>query len=95
MKAVSLFLFTIRFSLILACWNEEPEQRPLFVNIVQQISATLEQEAGYVDFSRSLSWKKQPAVQGRKGSAGIKIRKDVQLEDVQVNAQDDEEHQYI
>ena len=48
-----------------------------------------------MDFSRSLSWKKQPAVQGQKGSAGSKIRKDVQLEDVQVKAQDDEEHQYI
>lgn len=39
------------------CWNESPEQRPTFLNLVDFISTTLEEEAGYLDLSRSLSWK--------------------------------------
>ena len=48
-----------RYAMLHLCWNESSEQRPTFLDLVQQISTTLEEEAGYLDFSRSLSWKNQ------------------------------------
>ena len=42
-----------------SCWNEAPEQRPTFLELVEQISATLEEEAGYLEMSHSLTWKTQ------------------------------------
>ena len=41
------------------CWYEDPLQRPRFSGLVQGLSDMLEEEAGYFNLSRSLSWKKQ------------------------------------
>ena len=53
----------LRYSMMHVCWNESPEQRPTFLDLVDLISTTLEKEAGYLDLSCSLSWKN--LVQGR------------------------------
>ena len=45
---------------MLNCWYEDPEQRPRFSSLVQGLSDMLEEEAGYFNLSRSLSWKKEP-----------------------------------
>ena len=42
-----------------SCWNEAPEQRPAFIELAEQVSATLEEEAGYLEMSHSLTWKTQ------------------------------------
>ena len=57
------FFSPLRYSMMYVCWNESPEQRPTFLDLVDLISITLEEEAGYLDLSRSLSWKNP--VQGR------------------------------
>lgn len=40
-----------RFSTICECWDDDPEKRPKFHDLVQQISILLEAEMDYVDFS--------------------------------------------
>ena len=45
---------------MLNCWYEDPHQRPRFSSLVQGFSDMLEEEAGYFNLSRSLSWKKEP-----------------------------------
>ena len=33
------------------CWNEIPDRRPYFENLLQEIDLILEGVAGYIDFS--------------------------------------------
>lgn len=44
--------------MIKSCWDGDPQNRPRFADLVQQFSDLLEQEAGYLDLCRSLSWRK-------------------------------------
>ena len=39
------------------CWKSDPEERTRFADLVQQFSNMLEQEAGYLNLHRSLSWR--------------------------------------
>ena len=36
------------------CWELKVRERPKFAQLVQQLNCLLEQEAGYVDLTRSL-----------------------------------------
>ena len=51
-----------RFSAIRECWHESPDQRPTFINVVQKMSALLEEEAGYVDLLSSANLEQQAGV---------------------------------
>ncbi len=39
------------YEILLQCWRKDPEERPLFKDLVQLLSTMLEQIAGYVDLS--------------------------------------------
>ena len=41
---------------MIACWSNDPKERAKFASLTQQLSSLLEQEAGYLDLRRSLSW---------------------------------------
>ena len=41
------------YSLLLQCWDEQPEKRPGFSQLVSTLSTLLEAIAGYVIFSAS------------------------------------------
>ena len=41
------------YSLLLQCWDEQPEERPDFGQLVSTLSTLLEAVAGYVIFSAS------------------------------------------
>ena len=58
-------IYFSRFSIISSCWKEEPEERPTFSDLVQEISSVLEAEAGYLDLSSSLAWKKEQVEETR------------------------------
>ena len=49
-----------RYNLMFNCWYEDPHQRPRFSSLVQGLSNMLEEEAGYLNLSLTLSWKKEP-----------------------------------
>ena len=49
-----------RCNTMLNCWYNDPDQRPRFSSLVQDLSDMLEEEAGYFNLSRTLSWKKEP-----------------------------------
>ena len=55
---------------MLNCWYEDPHQRPRFSSLVQGFSDMLEEEAGYFNLSRSLSWKKEPEQRSVASPAG-------------------------
>lgn len=40
---------TYRYSIILECWQEDPDERPTFSHLVSSISSQLESMAGYLD----------------------------------------------
>ena len=55
---------------MLNCWDEDPHPRPRFSSLVQGLSDMLEEEAGYFNLSRSLSWKKEPEQRSVASPAG-------------------------
>ena len=63
-SSISFILFVTRFHTINSCWLKAPEERPTFLHLVQEISSILEAEAGYLDLSVSLVWKKQEDTAG-------------------------------
>lgn len=80
-----------RFSTICECWHENPEKRPQFHDLVQQVSITLEAETDYVDFSGSL----QPKSQSETGM--IESQCCIEENEVYIlqgDIQEEEEHQY-
>ena len=42
---------------MIACWSSDPQERAKFASLTQKFSNLLEQEAGYLDLCRSLSWR--------------------------------------
>ena len=40
-----------RYSIVLECWNSEPEKRPNFSELATDICGTLEDMAGYLDLT--------------------------------------------
>lgn len=41
----------LSYAVMHGCWNEDPEQRPTFANLVRHIADVLEREAGYTILS--------------------------------------------
>ena len=47
-----MILFSCRYDMIMRkCWQEMPDKRPFFSDLVTTISTTLENIAGYLDFT--------------------------------------------
>ena len=47
-----LLLFPFyRYSLMMSCWSESPDDRPVFSDLVSSINALIEPLAGYLDFT--------------------------------------------
>ena len=44
-------LLPCRYTLIVECWNESPDERPHFKDLVLKIVSLLEKVAGYLEFS--------------------------------------------
>ena len=40
-----------RYDLVSQCWEESPEKRPSFEDLVKEINILLEEVAGYLEFS--------------------------------------------
>ena len=40
-----------RYDLVTQCWEESPEKRPCFEDLVKEINILLEEVAGYLEFS--------------------------------------------
>ena len=59
-----------RYNIMFNCWYEDPHQRPRFSGLVQRLSNMLEEEAGYLNLSLSLSWKKEPEQRSVASPAG-------------------------
>ena len=80
------------FATVMSCWDADPQNRPKFADLVQQLSDVLEQEAGYLDLRRSLSWRKPqmkedsmtdtPALQSIKAEVNETFGEDVELEKI-------------
>ena len=80
-----------RFSTICECWDDDPEKRPKFHDLVQQISISLETETDYVDFSELLQLNSQSE------SGVMDLQKSCIVENGGYTMQGDiqeEEHQY-
>ena len=45
-----------RYSIMLECWKENPEDRPTFSQLVSSISSQLEGMAGYLDVGMLGDW---------------------------------------
>ena len=76
---------------MLNCWYEDPEQRPRFSSLVQGLSDMLEEEAGYFNLSRSLSWKKEPEQRFVVSPAGPALLTIVEGEEEGKEKEDEEE----
>ena len=44
---------------MILCWNVDPQERPRFSKLVNNFSDLLEQDADYLELSRSLSCKEK------------------------------------
>ena len=83
------------YAVMIVCWNHDPQERAKFVSLTQQLSNILEQEAGYLDLRRSLSWrahqKPQKIASGAKAPAlqsigeGV-MEESVEMEELETNA---------
>ena len=40
-----------RYDLVTRCWEESPEKRPCFEDLIKEINILLENVAGYLEFS--------------------------------------------
>ena len=49
--------FSNSFDIIVSCWSLDSRQRPRFSGLVSIFSDLLERDAGYLELSRSLSWR--------------------------------------
>ena len=63
------------------CWHESPEERPTFSSLVQEMSALLEEEAGYVDLYSTLNWKTPETSQQEELKNDIQQGEEVHLDD--------------
>lgn len=76
------------------CWNSDPEKRTKFTDLVQQFSNLLEQEAGYLNLRRSLSWRtrkktfvvKTPTPQSVDKQVIGKEKESAEMDEVEMNA---------
>ena len=76
------------------CWNSDPEKRTKFTDLVQQFSNLLEQEAGYLNRRRSLSWRtrkkafvvKTPTPQSVDKQVIGKEKESAETDEVEMNA---------
>ena len=50
-KFLTLCISGFSYAILLACWKDEPKERPDFNKLVDTISLTLEAAAGYMEFS--------------------------------------------
>ena len=83
---------------MIMCWKSDPQGWAKFATLTQQLSDLLEQEAGYLDLRRSLSWRahRKPQKKASKALAPVlqsvdegvmeKQEESVELEEVKVSA---------
>jgi len=81
---------------MIACWSSDPQERAKFASLTQQLSNLLEQEAGYLDLQRSLSWRthrkpqkkasraKPPVLQSTDESVTEKEEERVEMAEVEI-----------
>ena len=79
---------------MIICWSSDPQERAKFASLTQQLSNLLEQEAGYLDLRRSLSWRthrkpqkkaKAPVLQSIDESVTEKEEEKVEMAEVEIN----------
>ena len=56
---VGVFFLCYRYEIITLCWNVDSQKRPRFSKLVNNFSDILEQDAGYLELSQSLSSKEK------------------------------------
>ena len=69
------FLLLCSYAILIVCWKSDPQKRAKFAILTQQLSKMLEEEAGYLDLSCSLSWKVME-----------KEERSLEMEEVKINA---------
>ena len=45
----SCYFLVSRYDLLIRCWNEVPEKRPSFEDLVHEIGSQLQEVAGYLE----------------------------------------------
>ena len=45
------YFVSLRFSLILSCWKEDPDERPFFVDLASSVNELMKPLADYMEFS--------------------------------------------
>ena len=67
---------------MVSCWCVDSHQRPRFSDLVSKFSDLLERDAGYLELSRSLSWKKTGASLKEESAAGLHALQSVEEEEI-------------
>jgi len=49
LQVLFVYICTSSYSMMLQCWDADPQNRPVFSEIVENLSSFLEQISGYVD----------------------------------------------
>ena len=84
-ESVSIFYSC---AVITDCLYTDQHKHPKFFDLVEQLSNILEQEAGYLDLGRSLSWRKPEIPQGVAFRATVPSLQNSEEEKVKVEGQE-------
>ena len=74
---------------MVSCWCLDIHQRPRFSGLVTKFSDLLERDAGYLELSRSLSWRKTgtPLKEESASAAGPHALQSVEGATIEVNVE--------